>query len=480
MAVVTSGDIIKWSPAQGLFFEPLDAHEALWGNWVYADGTGLPATATNAFGVYYGTPLGFSSIAHPPLKSNFKEPTYHSIGFDNVALGLINELELKAYPRNHGREKWICMASIAGFAASPYDTTITEWAANGTTVLGTYSINGPGKVAIPFVQGRLYSSDSTRPAVFYTSGPGAHFIAPLTMSGTSFTHYSSRYSATTFFIYAFDDAIVEIFVNDSSGIDGTPSQTYSLTAQAIQTYNTQVSDPTKTFIRSTGRIVVTAVENVPAGDSVRVPPASHYMYMQRSGTVIPLKNNTTGLGSTTYVNYLLTDKVGSIVIGDGSGGDASMGLGIEHLSNTYYFEDIGLSDFLVTSPFATEVKVYYWDTQPHTPGWALAAAVDLTSSTITNPQGVGRSGPDIATGYDDSGSASFFSFGGFTPTKWKFEAVHPFYIYVNDSNNDEETLLGWCETRASYTTAPWNNLNDAMEMIEGYYDDWLMCEYIHP
>lgn len=477
MAIVTPGDIIKWSPTQGLFFEPLDAHEALWGNWVYGDGTGLPATATNAFGVYYGTPLGFASIAHPPLKSNFKEPTYHSNGNDFILLDLINELELKAYPRNHGREKWICMVSTAGFAASPYDTTITEYAANGTTVLGTYSITGPGKVAIDFVQGRLYSSDSTRPATFYTtSGIGAHVIAPTTLSGTSFTHYSSRYSETTFYIYAFDDAKVEIFVNDASGIDGIPAQTYNLTAQTIQDYNTQVSDPTSTFIRSSGRIVVTAVENVPAGDSVRVPPASHVMYRQRSGPVLALKNNTTGLGSTTYVNWLLTDKVGSIVIADGSGGDASMGLGIEYLSNTYYFEDTGLSDFLVTSPFPTEVEVYYWDAQAQVQKWVLATTVDLTSSTVTNPTAVGRSGPDIATGYDDSGNASYFSFSGYTPTKWKFEAVHPFYIYVNDSQNDEETLLGWCETRDSYAGVPWSNISDARDMIEGYYDDWLMCE----
>jgi len=477
MAIVTPGDIIKWSPSQGLFFETLDSHEALWGNWVYGDGTGLPPTATNAYGVYYGTPLDIASIAHPPLKTNFKEPTYHSNGNDTINLDLINELELKAYPRNHGREKWICMVSTAGFAASPYDTTITEYAPDGTTVLGTYSITGPGKVAIDFEQGRLYSSDSTRPATFYTtSGIGAHVIAPITLSGTSFAHYSNRYSETTFHIYAFDSASVEIFVNDANGIGGTPAQTLDLINTDLTTYNTLVSDPTSTFIKSSGRIVVTAVENVPGGDSVRVPPASHYMYRQRSGPVLALNNNTSLLGSTTYVNYLLTDKVGSIGIGDGSGGDASMGLGIEHLSNTYYFEDTGLSDFLVTSPFATEVKVYYWDTQPHTPGWVLGTTVDLTSSTLINPQGDGRSGPDIATGYDDSGNASYFSFSGYTPTKWKFEAVHPFYIYVNDSQNDEETLLGWCETRDSYSTAPWSNISDVRDMIEGYYDDWLMCE----
>jgi hypothetical protein len=476
MAIVTPGDIIKWSPAQGLGFDPLDAHEALWGNWVYADGTGLPPTATNAFGVYYGTPLGFASIAHPPLKSNFKQPTYHSNGDDTINLDLINELELKAYPRNHGREKWICMVSTAGFAASPYDTTITEYAANGTTVLGTYSITGPGQVAIDFEQGRLYSSDSTRPATFYTTfDHGAHVIAPTTLSGTSFTHYSSRYSETTFHIYAFDSATVEIFVNDASGIEGTPAYTVDLNNTDLVTYNTQVSDPTSTFIKSSGRIVVTAVENVPGGDSVRVPPASHYMCRQRSGPVLRLDNGGPAF-SGTYFNHDPDVKLGSIVIGDGSGGDASMGLGIEHLSNTYYFEQM-LSDFLVTSPFATEVKVYYWDTQPHTPGWVLGTTVDLTSSTLTNPQGDGRSGPDIATGYDDSGNASNFSFSGYTPNKWKFEAVHPFYIYVNDSlNNDEETLLGWCETRDSYAGAPWSNISDALDVIEGYYDDWLMCE----
>lgn len=475
MAIVTPGDIIKWSPTQGLSFQGLDSHEALWGNWVYGDGTGLPPTATNAYGVYYGTPLGFASIAHPPLKSGFKEPTYHSNGDDIINLELINELELKAYPRNHGREKWICMLSHAGFAASPYDTTITEYAANGTTVLGTYSITGPGRVAIDFEQGRLYSSDSTRPATFYSApGIGAHAIAPTTLSGTSFTHYSNRYSETTFYIYAFDNAYVEIFVNDPSGIEGTPAYTVDLTNTDIVTYDTQVSDPTSTFIRSTGRIVVTAKEL--SGDSVRVPPASHYMYRQRSGPVLTLKNNAIAIGSTTYVNWLLTDKVGSIVIGDGSGGDASMGLGIEHLSNTYYFEDFGLSDFFVTSPFATEVKVYYWDAQAQVQKWVLGTTVDLTSSTVTNPQGDGRSGPDIASGYDDSGSASYFSFSGYTPTKWKFEAVHPFYIYVNDSLNDEETLLGWCETRDSYNSAPWSNISDVRTMVEGYYDDWLMCE----
>lgn len=476
MAIVTPGDIIKWSPTQGLGFDPLDSHEALWGNWVYGDGTGLPPTATNAFGVYYGTPLGFASIAHPPLKSNFKQPTYHSNGVDTINLDLINELELKAYPRNHGREKWICMVSTAGFAASPYDTTITEYAANGTTVLGTYSITGPGQVAIDFEQGRLYSSDSTRPATFFSIfDHEAHVIAPTTLSGTSFTHYSSRYSETTFHIYAFDNATVEIFVNDASGIEGTPAYTVDLTNTDLVTYNTQVSDPTSTFIKSSGRIVVTAVENVPGGDSVRVPPASHYMCRQRSGPVLRLDNGAIGF-SGTYFNHDPDVKLSSIVIGDGSGGDASMGLGIEHLSNTYYWEQM-LSDFLVTSPFATEVKVYYWDAQAQVQKWVLAATVDLTSSTLANPQGDGRSGPDIATGYDDSGNASNFSFSGYTPNKWKFEAVHPFYIYVNDSlNNDEETLLGWCETRDSYAGAPWADIGDALDTIEGFYDDWLMCE----
>ena len=448
----SAGDPIQWSPGKALgMITPLGTNETFTGYWVHTNGNGpvnaYPSVATG----YYATPT-YPSVAHPRLIANAKEPSFHSNN-NTVSLELINELELKAYPRNHGREKWIALTSGSAVASIVYPgTTIYD----DNTPAGIYTSGSiPEKYTFTIVAGRTYWAN--KPVSFMAHGLQDSF-APVTLAGNVFVHYSNRDGGTTLRFYSFDDTEIEIFENSPTGILGSPTHVLSTLAGAVNWYFVDASDPTKTYIRSNGRIVVTAMEE--NGDRMVVPPASEIVYTQRAGTSTNIWGGTPSTGTHVSTG---SPVLNATAIDDGAGNDALMGLGIEHISNTYAYAGIGLSDFMIVSPFNQTVTTYYWDTGTST--WQIAFT-DTLSGNILSPGSKGRSGPNGSGSYDGSGGAPFFSFEAGEPELWKWEAPYPFYLSVNDEDDDEETLLGWCEPRASYSSGPWTILKEAVDSVD--------------
>jgi hypothetical protein len=116
-----AGNNIKWAPGKHIGIDALDTNEGTDGFWAYGADTQHPTSATG----YYSSPKFFQTIAHPRLEpddSGIVIPSFHS-NSSSVDLALANELELKAYPRNHGREKWVCFVSSIVNIVCPYPNT---------------------------------------------------------------------------------------------------------------------------------------------------------------------------------------------------------------------------------------------------------------------------------------------------------------------------------------------------------------------
>ena len=468
-----AGNNIKWAPGKHIGIDALDTNESTDGFWAYAAQTQYPTSSTS----YYSSPKWMQTIAHPRLKPNdsgIVVPSFHS-NTSSVDLALANELELKAYPRNHGREKWVCFASSTVNIVCPYPDTIVYTTGN---IQVTQSGNAPETLSESLTQGEEYWAD--KPVTFIA--PGEHFvIAPVTLCGNTFIHYSSRYGATTFYIYAVDNADFIIYENEVDGIGGSPTHQISIGAGDFYEHTTSSVDPQTNYITSNGRLVITAKEV--SGDNMVVPPTSHVIFTQRRATHA---KNLINIGvdegydgysyfdvtNTGHVKYTL----GATMIGDGAGGDAMMGMPLENLSNTYVYgtQSGGLSDYFVGSASEQTVYVYYLDANDK---WVLFTEHQFTGVDIFTVGPAGVSGPSVGGIYEDSGSASYFLIDDYTPFMWKWEALYPFYVTINDTSDDEEQLFGWCEQRTAYTNGPWPLVGDFLYFVDNFYYNWLYLDY---
>lgn len=463
-----AGNNIKWAPGKHIGIDALNNNESTDGFWAYGADDQYPTSATG----YYSSPKFMQTIAHPRLEGNGLIPSFHS-NSSSVDLALANELELKAYPRNHGREKWLCFVSSTVNIVCPYPNTTVYKTGNIQVV---QSGNAPETLSVSLTQGGEYWAD--KPVTFIA--PGAHYvIAPVTLCGNTFIHYSNRYGATTFYIYAVDDADFVIYENEANGIGGNPTHQISINAGDFYEHTASNVDPQTNYITSNGRLVITAKEA--SGDNMVVPPTSHFIFTQRKATHVKnLTNGNTDQGNFIYFDASNTGDVkftlGTTMIADGAGGDAMMGMPFENLSNTYVYGTPtgGLSDYFVASPGDQTVYVSYLDVDDQ---WVLFTQHQFTGTSIFNLGSEGVSGPSVGGAYEGSGSASYFEINGYTPLMWKWEARYPFYVTINDTADDEEQLFGWCDQRTAYTNGPWELVSDFLYFVDNFYYNWLHFDY---
>lgn len=480
---IFAGLPIKWSPDRALGMtiigQPNDPTETSDGFWAVGATTVYPTSTTD----YYATPKFMQSIAHPRLNAFEKMPSFHS-NASTVDLELINELELKAYPRNHGREKWICVKDGTVEVVCPYPDTIVYKTGNTVVFNGG---NKPNHGLISVFEETEYWAN--KPVSFIAHGQN-NIIVPTTLCGNSFVYYTPITGSSNIWIYTIDEGRVDIFDNVQGGITGTATQQINVGAGEIHTYSTGTSHPRTVYIASTARIVVTADKGTSAYKTV-VPPTSHVVFTQRASTAVNLVGDEITIGSYSGVELAANDVTATFsatMTDDGEGDDAMMGLPFENLSNTYAYAtsiaSAGLSDYHIVTPYSQAISVYYLDEQGD-PKWVLWGEHDFTGSgyDIYSPGAVGISGPDGTGEYDQTGAATYIRVdtvideGEYIPQMWKWEAPFPFYLTINDTVDAEEALLGWCVVRNDLSGGPWTNALDALNFINDYYYNWIYIDY---
>lgn len=300
------------------------------------------------------------------------------------------------------------------------------------------------------------SSTSKRMPLHLMRNAATEGCVPKSLAGTRFGFYSTRYDGSNVSIYAIRDCQVTYGEtgNNSGGYNNIfEYPVLSCSAGEVQTINLP-TEQTRVFLQSTDDIIVSVAESG-GGDRMMVPPASSYMYTRRTTTKGEWTTGSNATHSDNLVVYSTNTgtPVWATEIADGSGGDSSMGLGIEFLANTFTYGTT-LSDYAIIAPFPdTEVIV---KTNPVSQSgslsnletketqWVTRFTHNLNATSPIQPTGIfvdgnGNSGSSF-NDYTGSGGAAEIASGA---TSWWFESNNPVYVIINTPSNDEETLLGW-------------------------------------
>jgi hypothetical protein len=371
------------------------------------------------------------------------------VGYNSrvVTNGLVLSLDAanpKCFPtttpiQEHGYADWYCFVTgTATYSIVSSGVSIIERDTNGTLTTMVASSSGPTRGTFTVTAGRTY---------YGVGGPinlvvedAQHSIAPLTMVGTQFLHTAARNANATFYVYSpFASATVKFFDNPASGgITAAPTTTTTVAAGNTTTF-TSANVNVYFFISSDQPILVTTTQS--GADKTILSPASKYVYQR----YLAYDYTVIGTTATTRNNYCISDPTNSVMaitIADGSGGDCAQGLGLEFLSDRYSWGNV-LSDYAIVFPYTATVTVSYWNGS----AWVVWDTHTVTGN-LTNPSRVfrdGTNGPGVE-GNVLSGAATNMASGA---TLWKWEGTAPFYLCINDSADDEFSVLGWMNTRVT-------------------------------
>lgn len=397
------------------------------GEWLFTNQSGKGPTSQTDWYSSQGKP------SNGGLLFNDTPSVYKYNNLTSDKLNVISSIDNRDKKRNHLKGKWVCVENDSVYASNPNSVpvNIVEELPNGSTQV-IASINPMDTDTFTVQSSNLYYSQNELPVGFKASG-SIHSMISLGLAGKEFAHYSNRYGTTTFYIYNTSQEECQVlFFNQGSGIEGTPDQTLTIPERSFIVFENNL-DTWRFFHSPNTDICMSAQES--SGDKVIIPPASKYIYRRRPDEERAMDNTSPDLQNSR--SLFDSKKCAAIEIADGSGGDASMHLGIEHLSNRYTL-GISLSDYHITSPFANQIEVYHRD---NLGGWNLLNTHTFSGGSLTNIAGqVGIDGDGGV--FDNSGRASYLAGGS---NLWFFKGTTPFLLTINDLANDEETLLGWME-----------------------------------
>lgn len=360
--------------------------------------------------------------------------------------------------RNHCLSEWYCTRTGSARFTMPLGGYLWK-VASGTTSLYQSSAGTPYGANKSAYAGELFfategnTSTSTRTPLHVLRDGDTGSMVPKSLAGTQFGFYTNRYSGSNITIYSlYDDCKVtygETGSNSGGYEDISAQPVEDLDAGGVFTKSLP-TETTRVMIQSTHDIIV-SVDQSGSGDKMMVAPASQYMYTRRSTTKGEFTTGSNATHSNNMVVYSTNsgEKVWAIEIGDGSGGDCTLGLGIEYLSNTFTYGG-ALSDYAIIAPFGeTNVKVkYHGKTNGNAEAWSTLKTHTIGSSSNTPITPAARfedgngNGGDSHSDYDDSGGGSVAHFAS-DAAMWWFESDKPVYVCINSVSGDEESLLGW-------------------------------------
>lgn len=365
---------------------------------------------------------------------------YHSprITTDGLVM-CIDAANIKSFPQRpgqneHGISDWVAMESgTASYSAIYPYTEIYEVDSNDIETLVVATGANPQRGTFSVTAGKRYYG--TRPIhLIVRDGSSQHKLVPLSLAGTIFGYEIARNAPGTIFLYSlYTDATVNIYDDVVGGVNGTPTSTISVPRGVVTTFS--VTTTGYVMFQSNHPIVASVTQS--GADRMILPPASNAVYRTRNGDRQRTVTNAIPSTVTTYYVSDATTPVFAVEIGDGSGSDSAMHLALENMSDTYSFSE-EIADFEILAPYPdTIVNVYYWSGS----AWIVGEIFQLAGS-LTNPAYVARDGDNgfgvAATNL--TGTAAALASGA---TLWRFESNNPIMISFNDTDDDEETLLGW-------------------------------------
>lgn len=352
-----------------------------------------------------------------------------------LALDAANQKSLNIPSQaDHGYADWYCLVSGTATYSIINSNGGIIYERNGATITTLVTASSPQRGTISVTAGRSYYGSVPINLVVEDQ---QHSIAPLTMMGTQFWNIAVRSNPSTYYVYSpYQSATVNFYDNTVGGLTGTPTSTLSLSAGQSGTFTS--NNLTNHWISSNVPILASTTQT--GWDKTILSPMSTYVY-QRFQNNLNTTNSTTPTNNNAYVTYDSTYKVMNMTIADGSGGDCAQGLGLEYLSNTYSWGNV-LSDYTIVFPYTASVITSYWNGS----AWVVWDTHSNITGSITNPPRItrdGTNGPGVEASAIQGAAANMAS----GATLWKWEGTAPFYLNINDSADDEFSVLGWLSAR---------------------------------
>lgn len=376
--------------------------------------------------------------------STFSGPEIVNDSFLVLALDAANTKSLPYHPSttDHGISDWYCFVSgTVTYSCSEPNTAIYQVTNLGVVSTIVASSSSPQRGTFSATAGYRYYGNKP---IFLTVEDAQHSIAPVSMAEKLFIYAAQRSGSelgTVYFYSPFGPATVTMYTG-GTGVNGTATSTISLTKGQSGTFS--ITALNWYYFTSTSPVVGTAGQVVSPSwaDKTVLSPAKLTVYNRYIGWY------TTSIGGTpsTVGSYVIADTTYPVVnqtIADGSGGDTAQGLAYEYLCDRYSWGNV-LSDYAIVAPYSnTIVTTYYWSGT----AWVVWESHSL-SGTMLSPAQVqrdGTNGPGV-TATIISGGATNMASGA---TLWKWESNNPFYLCINDSTDDELSMLGWMNARNS-------------------------------
>ncbi len=397
------------------------------------------------------------------LQNKFTEkPLIYGPMLDENFVTEMHKFTNNSAKRNHCLSEWVCMRDGSARFTMPLGGYLWKIPAGKdirAAVIYQSSASAPFGGNLTANAGEVFFATETnantkakRTPLHVMRDGDTGSMVPASLKGTQFGFYTSRYSGSIITIYTFHDATKITYGetgSNSGGFDNIFQQPVAkYDAGEIQTL-TLSTDTTRVFLQSTHDILV-SVTQTDGGDKMMVPPASQYMYTRRVGT----RGEFTTGSNATHFNGMVAystnsgEKVWSVEIGDGAGGDCTLGLGVEFLANTFTYGG-ELSDFAIIAPFGqTNVTVKYHSKETNLEAWSLLKSFTIGTNlnTPVRPAGLFLDGDgnegDSHSDYNDGGGSDVAHFAN-DASMWWFESDKPVYICINSVGTDEESLLGW-------------------------------------
>jgi hypothetical protein len=371
------------------------------------------------------------------------------LGPDIVSNGLVasfDALNPRGFPSttpivDHGYAEWYCFENCnVTYSIISSGISIVEKDSSGGTSTIVSTSSGPTRGTFSAIQGRTYYGVGG--SINLVAEDQHHMIVPLTMMGTQFYWNVVRLNPGTVYIYSpFKNATVKFFDNPASGGITNTSPTSIITVNA----RTQTSFTFNTlgnyYISSSEPIICSTTQSASL-DRTILSPASKYVY-QRFLASFATVIGTTPLSNQGGCIHDPTNSVMSTTIADGAGGDCAQGLGLEYLSDRYSWGN-ALSDYVVVFPYTATVTTSYWNGT----SWVVWDTHSNITGNLTTPTVISRdgtNGPGVTAG-NVSGTAANMAGGA---NLWRWEGTAPFYLCINDTADDEFSVLGWSNIPSS-------------------------------
>ena len=380
----------------------------------------------------------------------------------------VDQDNIKSYPyhpstNDHGISDWYCfITSTVTYSCSEPNTTIYQIDTSGNITPMVSPSTLPQRGTFTGIAGCRYYGNNP---INLVAEDQQHCIAPITMSSNTFIYLSYRVGSElgNVCVYSpYDTANVIMYVG-GSGFNGTPNTNIIINKGQQSSFN--ISTLNYHYFTSNSPVIISATQI--STDKTILSPAKKTMYQRYNAYSI------TSIGTTpsNIQNYAISDTTYPVLsqsIADGSGGDTAQGLGYDYLCDRYSWGNV-LSDYVLVAPLDnTLVTAYYWDTA--NTSWKILETHNITGGTLTIPTTVYRDG---TTGVGNtatiiSGGANNMANGA---TLWKWEGNNPFYLGINDSQDDEFSVLGWMNDR-NYRTV--SDLDNNLYDLSGYNNHGLI------